>query len=67
MNDSDKALAVADTIIADHGDAPTGDRLRYLLAFVYLMGQRDGITETASQANAAFARLAADLTAVVSS
>lgn len=63
MNDTEKALAAADAILAQHGE-PNGVNSRELLGLAYLTGQRDGMQDTKAIADAALARLADDLRAV---
>lgn len=67
MSDDERtALAAADSIIAEHGIVRYDrDSVRLLLGIAYLQGSRDGLTDTAALADAAFARLADDLAAAV--
>jgi hypothetical protein len=66
-DDERKALDAADALLTEHGIDNTSERFRSLLALAYLTGTRDGMSETKALADAAFARLAADLSAAVKS
>jgi hypothetical protein len=66
-DDKQKALDAADALLAEHGYADASEIFRQLVASAYLIGVRDGMTETAALTDATLARLDADLRAAVKS